>query len=203
MTAGLDPITELIAKAIVNVTAWQRRSLAHAHTGGCGARSDAFGPIGRAVRTQQRNQSFIVRAANSVCTGHDAQGLRWPGLRLWARRPGRTWRTLCAGRARGPLRTLCTGRTRWALWTLCPAGSRGALWTLFAARTGWTLWTLCAGRTRWALWTLFAARARWTLRTRCGLAACRDSERHDEDRNTQQLAHRQALRRRCQFGLGT
>jgi hypothetical protein len=30
MTAGLDPITELIAKAIVNVTAWQRRSLAHA-----------------------------------------------------------------------------------------------------------------------------------------------------------------------------
>jgi hypothetical protein len=41
------------------------------------------------LRTQQRNQSFIVRAANSVCTGHDAQGLRWPGLRLWARRPGR------------------------------------------------------------------------------------------------------------------
>jgi hypothetical protein len=63
----------------------QRRSLAHAHTGGCGARSGALGPIGRAARTQQRNQSFIVRAANSVCTGHGTQGLRGPGLCLWAR----------------------------------------------------------------------------------------------------------------------
>ena len=181
----------------------QRRSLAHAQPGGCGARGGAFGPIGRAARAQQRNQSFIVRAANSVCTGHDAQGLRGPGLCLWARRPGGTLRTRCAGRTRGSLRTLCTGRTRLALWTLCPAGSRWALWTVFAAWTGWTLWTLCAGRTRWTLGTLFAARSRWTLRTRCGLAACRYSERHDEDRNTQQLAHRQVLRRRCQFGLGT
>jgi hypothetical protein len=31
----------------------------------------------------------IVRAANSLCTGHDTQGLRRPGLSLRARRAGR------------------------------------------------------------------------------------------------------------------
>jgi hypothetical protein len=144
----------------------------------------------------------IVRAANSLCTGHDTQGLRRPGLSLRARRAGGTLRTLCCWRPGWTLRALSARRTRWTLWTLCAARAGWTLWTLFAARTGWTLWTLCAGRTRWTLRTLFAARARWTLRTRCGLATSRDSERHDEDRNTQQLAHRQALRRRRQFGLG-
>src|SRR5262245_37402312 len=74
-----------------------------------------------------------------------------------------------------------------------PPRTRWALWTLFAARTRWALGTLRAGRTRWALWTLCAARTRWALRTRRGLAASRDSERHDEDRNAHQ-SHRQALR---------
>jgi hypothetical protein len=95
----------------------QRRSLAHAHTGGCGARDGAFGPIRRAACTHQRNQSFFVRAANSVCTGHDAQRLRGPRLSLRARRSGGTLRTLCAGRTCWALRTLCAGWTRWALWT--------------------------------------------------------------------------------------
>jgi len=152
----------------------QQRSLAHAQTGGCGARGGAFGPIGRAACTHQRNQSFIVGAANGVCTGHDAQGLRGPGLSLRARRAG------------GTLRILCAGRTRWALRTLCAGWARRALWTL------------CAARTRWALLTLFAARTRWALWTRRGLTASRDSERHDEDRNAHQ-SHRQTLWRRRQF----
>jgi hypothetical protein len=83
----------------------KRRSLAHAQDGGCSAWDDAFGSIGRAGRTHQRNQGLIVRAANGVFrTGHHAQTLRGPRLSLRARRPG------------GSLRTPCTGRTRWALW---------------------------------------------------------------------------------------
>src|SRR5262249_34835541 len=86
------------------VVKWQ--SLAHAQDGGCGAWYDAFGSLGRAGRTHQRNQGLIVCAANGVFrTAHHTQSWRGPRLSL------RAWRSS------GSLRTLCTGRTRWALWS--------------------------------------------------------------------------------------